>query len=398
MAPTPISQGSKSQVGSLLSFLAGLDRRTRLLLGLRVLVLASVIAGIPDFPSAVAERFHDLANAAGVPYRDFPVEYPIGELGLIELVGWSTPDIARIILAALAFGSDLVAFGSLRFGWGRAVAFRYLALGTPLLIFMYRRVDLVVVALTALALALSQRGRGRSAGVWLGAGVLVKVWPAVLVPVLVMRGQLRGVRTFIVVTVGGVVAWLLVGGIDGVRQVVSFRGAKGWELESTVGAIVWAATGQHRFEQGANRTGMIPDWARVLLIALLVVGLAGVWWRARRSRLDLCGAPSLAAVALLLAVSPLLSPHFVFWLLPMAAIAASEERRWFWLASIPLWMTAGIVGTWFLHIHLGPGWNQALLMVRNGALIAIPLVWLFGRELPIDQGGETPGRRAETVP
>ena len=49
--------------------------------------------------------------------------------------------------------------------------------------------------------------------------------------------------------------WFLIGGADAFRQVGTFRGATGWELESTVGVVVWALTGEHRFEAGANRTG-----------------------------------------------------------------------------------------------------------------------------------------------
>jgi glycosyl transferase family 87 len=397
MAPTLGSTGA--EIPGFGSLLVGMDGRTWLLLALRVLVLASVIAGVPDLPSPVAHRFHELANTSGVPYRDFAVEYPIGEIGLIEIVGLSTPEIARIVLGSLAFAADLLAFGSLLFGWGREVASRYLVLGAPLLIFMYRRIDLVVVATTALALALSQRERVRPAGAWLSVGTLVKLWPAVLAPIMIMRRQIRGLRAFVIVTVVGLLGWIAVaGGFGGIRQVVSFRGANGWEVESVVGAVVWAATGEHRFEQGANRTGVVPGWARAISVALLAGALAGVWWRARRTRLDLAGAPSLAAVASLLTLSPLLSPHFVSWLLPMSAIAASEERRWSWLAAIPLWITAGIVGSWYLQLQLGPGWTQALLIARNVALIAIPLAWLFGREQRAELDRRDPGLHAEPVP
>jgi hypothetical protein len=357
------------------SRLAELDLRTWLLLALRVLVLVSVIMAVPDFPSSAAGRFHQIAHSSGVPYRDFLIEYPIGQLGLIYLVGSWGLGTTRVLMAFVAFGADLAAFGSVLLGWGAAAARRYLLLGAPLLIFIYRRADLVAVALTALGLAVMRLGR--SGGAWLGAGVLFRLWPAVLVPVAFIERRTVALRSFIGVTVTGLAVWALLGGVGGLRQVASFRGASGWELESTVGAVVWAITGTHRFEQGANRTGVVSGWAVIVLTALLAAGLTAIWLRARRSDLDPSGVPGLAAVALLLALSPLFSPQFVAWLLPMGAVASLEGRRWGWLAALPLVITGGIVTSWYLHAGLGPGWNQALLTLRNATVVAIPLAWLL---------------------
>lgn len=156
---------------------------TIILLGLRVLVLALVIVNIPAWPSA-AQRFHQIASTHGVPYRDFQVEYSIGELGLIQLVGISTAGAARVILALIAFMADLTAFAAVRHGWGQAAGRRYLILGVPLLVFVYRRSDLVGVALAVLGLAFAEKGREKAGGVWLGLAALVKLWPCVLVPAL----------------------------------------------------------------------------------------------------------------------------------------------------------------------------------------------------------------------
>jgi len=354
------------------------DALTAALLVLRVVVVVTVIADVPHFPSSAATRFHEIAHAAGTPYRDVAVEYPIGELGLIEVVGRWSLGIARALLALVAFGADLAAFACVLAGWGREAARRYLLLGTPLLIFVYRRSDLVAVALAVAGVVLVRRRADRLGGALLGLGVLSKLWPVVVLPILVLARRARALWTTAVTVAAGVAGWLALGGLEGVRQVVSLRGASGWELESTVGAVVWPLTGEYRYEQGANRTGDIPGWARVALAVLLVLGLAAVWWRARRAQVDPAGAPSLAAVATLLVLSAVLSPGYLAWLLPWAAVASLDARRMFRLAVAPCVITGGIFTLWYLDAGIGRPANQVLMIVRNASLMLIPLAWLLG--------------------
>ena len=167
------------------------DVLTAALLLLRVVVVVTVIAGVPHFPSAAATRFHEIAHAAGTPYRDVAVEYPIGELGLIEIVGRWSAGIARALLGLVAFGADLAAFACVLSGWGREAARRYLLLGAPLLVFVYRRSDLVAVALAVAGVVLVRREASRRGGALLGLGVLSKLWPAVLLPILVLMRRTR---------------------------------------------------------------------------------------------------------------------------------------------------------------------------------------------------------------
>ena len=354
------------------------DVLTAALLLLRVVVVLTVIADVPHFPSSAAMRFHEIAHAAGTPYRDVAVEYPIGELGLIDVVGRWSVGIARAILALAAFGADLAAFACVLAGWGREAARRYLLLGAPLLIFVYRRSDLVAVALAVAGVVLVRRRADRLGAGLLGLAVLSKLWPVVVLPILVLIRRTRALWATVVTVAAGVAGWLALGGLEGVRQVVSLRGASGWELESTIGAVVWPLTGEYRYEQGANRTGAIPGWARAALAVLLVLGLAAVWWRARRAQVDPAGGPALAAVATLLVLSPVLSPGYIAWLLPWAAVASLDTRRMFRLALAPCVITGGIFALWYLDAGIGRPANQAVMIVRNASVLLIPLVWLLG--------------------
>jgi hypothetical protein len=162
---------------------------------------------------------------------------------------------------------------------------------------------------------------------------------------------------------------------------VTQRGADGWEIESTVGAVVWPLTGEYRFEQGATRTGAMPPWARVALAVLLIVGLAVVWWRASRSPADPYGAPALAAVAILLVLSPVLSPQYLVWLVPWTAIAYDDDARLSRLAVVPILITGAFMTLWYLDVAIGRPANQAVMIVRNIALLVVPLTYLAARSV-----------------
>ncbi len=335
---------------------------------------------MPAYLSPVAHRFHQIAATPGIPYRDFQVEYSIGELALIELVGSLTNGTARVVLGLIAFTADMVGFGAILWGWGLASARRYLWLGTPLLFFIYRRSDLLAVALAVLGLVLAERKRERVGGAALGLAGLLKLWPVLLLPVLLIKKRTVATLSFSVVLISGLAAWVALGGLKGIREVVSFRGASGWEFESTVGAITWVSAGRTRFEAGASRVGTIPGWAHVGSALVLGGGLVATWVLARRSASDPAGVPALVAVAILLVVSPVFSPGYAAWLLPWGAIGAEEGRKWWCLALAPCLLTGLTVATWDFGLVGGhPGRIQALLILRNLSVLAIPGFWFLGR-------------------
>ncbi|MGZ8620356.1 MAG: hypothetical protein ACXWYE_10685, partial [Actinomycetota bacterium] len=170
-----------------------------------------------------------------------------------------------------------------------------------------------------------------------------------------------------------------------------FRGARGWEIESTVGVVVWALTGERRFEAGAFRAGVIAGPVRLALVVALASVLVAVWIVAARRRGDPAGAPALAAVAAMLALSPVLSPPYVAWLLPWTAIAGRTDRRWVWMGGLPVALTGAVVAVWYLDIWQGhPGLSQILLFARNLTLLPPVIMWLLpsgGRRRAADGSG-----------
>jgi hypothetical protein len=325
-------------------------------------------------------RFVQLAHAGGVPYRDVPIEYaPVEYLLIVAVAGASTTS-AVIRIVALALGCDLAIAVILARGWGRAAAARYLLFGLPLVWLLYLRLDLATVLLAVAGLALARR-RQAAGGIVLAVAAAAKLWPGTLAPAFLVERRRRAFSAFVLTATLVAVAWFGIGGTEGFRQVATFRGATGWGAESTVGTVVWIGTGGPlRFEQGTTRVGEVPALARAGLALALAALLVAIWWRARDGA-SVEGGASLAAVAAVIALSPLFSLQYAMWLLPWAAIGADGRRadRWAAALAFAVAVLTGILS--FLYGGAGtPSAQivaiQVLLLVRNLSCLAIPFVWL----------------------
>src|SRR5439155_1185535 len=136
-----------------------------------------------------------------VPYRDFNVEYPPGALPVFALPGLAEPghdqqvssgfrrafETLMWICGAAALVAMSLVLRALRRGavsvWGALTfaALAPLALGSVIL----SRFDLWPAAIVVLALAALVSGRLRTGHALLGLGLVVKIYPGVLIPVAV---------------------------------------------------------------------------------------------------------------------------------------------------------------------------------------------------------------------
>jgi hypothetical protein len=146
-------------------------------------------------------------------------------------------------------------------------------------------------------------------------------------------------------------------------------------------------------EQGAMRIGVVPDVAR-LGLPLLGFALVGVaWWLAARTRRDdavvLDGLAPLAAVTATLVTATILSPQYVSWLLPFAAIAWVGGER----AVGALTAVAAFLSTLGLdlvkELNQGDAFPAAVILARNLVLIAL-LVVAIARLVRLGRRRETP--------
>lgn len=326
-------------------------------------------------------RYLSILHDAGTPYRDRAVEYTPLTLGFLWLVdrGGVHATLTAIAWSQLALELGIVAL--LWWAWSRRAALWYLVIGTPMLAFPfpYARVDMLSTAFTVLAFALLRRVRQVPAGLAFAVAMLTKIWPVAMVPVLLVRRRWRDAVAAALGVAVGLLAWWLWAGSAGFSQVLSFRGAHGWQIESTPGIIAHALDpATSRFESGAWRSGVtMPSWARALLVLATVAVVAWGWWRAsstdRSARDGAEGDAALLAVIAMLALAPILSPQYILWMLPFAAIVAARGDRVTAAVTIAIsaLTTAGLA--YYRRLLVGDGWVTAIVLGRNALLVALGL-------------------------
>lgn len=354
-------------------------------------------------------RFHRIANRQGMPYRDFEVEYPPLTVAAIHLLDGRTVRESTVRLMWSQLLLDLGVAAAVAWGWGRRAAVAYLLLGLAFIWypFLYLRLDLLSVFLAVGGLALVRRRRMLSGAGLVAVACFAKVWPVVLAPGFLVRRSRRAFFVFAAVGMAGLAVWVAIGGPDGPVQVLTFRGADGWQIDSTIGALVHTfGAGRAHIEAGAMRTGSVPEWARVALPLLGLTLVAGVWGIAARTRslearvID--GLASLGAVVALLVTATVLSPQYVSWLLVFAAIAAAGGER------AVGWLTAAVAALSTLDLDLvkelnaGDTFPAVVVLVRNAllwVLLALVVVRLHRSRLPGPQPAvaAVPAELAEEV-
>jgi hypothetical protein len=265
------------------------------------LIGAFVAPFAPALNGADVVRVWEIAHERGQPYRDFPVEYgPLTTLIDRTMLAAPTIEGTEWRLALVNVVCDALVVVALT-TWGVRAAIAYLILSTPVMPFVYFRTDLLPVALLVAGLALPLRGKERIGGLSVALGFLAKLWPAIAIPSLLYERWRAGVWA-LVATVVSTIAWLI-WAPSGPWDVLSFRHATGWQIESTIGAVLLASGAEPRLDQGAWRAGGSLPIARPLLILVLAIGI-GMLWRYRRDVI----ATTLAAIAVMLFVAPILSP------------------------------------------------------------------------------------------
>lgn len=299
------------------------------------------------------------------PWVSEPVEFPPLGVAVIEPLAWvaersNVLAVHMIIQGALL----LILWAVVWYGWGVPGLRRLLFWTLPMLPVLLLRIDAMSLALVAAALVLVKRDRPIGAGVAIAAGVLAKVWPGVLILTLVRR-QWKAAVAGLAATVFGTLVWMALTTADAPLQVLGFRGAKGWHMESVAGTVVRLIDGgTPDLEQGAWRFG---DASWVLTVTLGVIAIAIVLWAC--GRIEAPERQLLVALPVVLIASPLLSVQYAAWLaLPLALARTHWDEKvtgWIVVAS-----SFGIL--WYLGDAVrGEGTGYALLLLRNAVLLIL---------------------------
>lgn len=364
------------------------------LVAAHVVALGVMLATLPDdigghFVAADAVRYTQIATDPGLPWIERQVEVPPLEVGYLTLM--SSPDArttaVRNAVAQLIVG--LFIAWSVWLGWGRRSSASYLALSLPLAPFLAFRLDMLSVALAVLGLALVRRDAPRAGGLVIAAGVLAKLWPAVTATTLIAQRRWRALWWMTGASVGTLAAWTALTHGRGPSDVLSFRGAHAWQIESSIGALQLAFGDQPViFQSGANRVGLTTATSTVAIAVVLGLLLALVSWLGRRamdsttdtSSLD--ALVTLAATCAVLVCAPILSWQYIAWLLPWLAIVlahpshprdGTSARRI--VAAAGCAVVLGTTWLVFLGVELTQRAPMALvaLLLRNTALLLLLL-------------------------
>ena len=330
-------------------------------------------------PGGDFDNYYDIGTRPGRPWVDFPVEFPVGAVQTFRTLAPLAGTRGRFVdlLVIINVAADLAIAGALTWGWGLEAAACYALVVIPLVDLFFLRMDLWSTALATIGVAAWRRGRPSAAAIAFGVGAAFKLWPVMMLPLLLVRsGSARRVTAIATAAATGLViaaVWLWVAGWSGLYQVLTFRGARGFEVESTVGGI-WMLVDRSsmRVEQGAWRIGASNGMISLTLFALGALPCLWMIWRGARTKH--VGAGWAGGLSALLAMSALLSPQFAVWLAPASGIAWVEgDTRIAVLTGLAVFLS-NLVFKSFAPLMRGA--PRALLTVqgRNLLLVCLAIV------------------------
>jgi hypothetical protein len=341
-----------------------------------------------------------------VPYRDFDLEYPPGALPALVLPALLTGSFEAYRAVFIAEMALVGAVGVLVLDAAlrrlrlpdrertlslATVALLSLLLGGVIL----TRFDLVPAALTAGGLALVLAGRPRAAALLVGAGIAVKLYPVLLVPLLAVQAWRSAGRRGVVTTLGLAAAPVVLAYLPffvlapaGVLDSIGRQLGRPLQIESLGAGVLLAL--HHAFGVGLdwasgsgsqNLVGTGADAVAVLqgvaqAVAVVLVWIAFARGPATTERLVRHAA---AAVVAFVALSRVLSPQFLVWVLFLVPLVGPPRRRTVLAltgaacALTAVWFPARY---WDLVLDFDP-LASSLVLVRGLVLVALlaALTW-----------------------
>jgi hypothetical protein len=375
---------------------------------------------ITDLP--IYEAYGEAMAAGHVPYRDFAVEYPPGALPafVIPTIGKGTDGYERVfeglmfLCAAATLAAMFVALRALgRRGPPMLTALAFCALAPLLLGSVVRaRFDELPAAIAVASLAALLVGRHRLGCAGLGLGAVVKVFPAVLLPLAVayvwrVRGRREGLLCSALAAAAALAVLLPFAVLSpgGAWHTVALHAKRGLQVESLGSALLLAAhhVGGLGLSVGSsagsqNIVGSGADAVAAVLLVAQVAVVAGIWVSFARGPADRerLVRYSAAAVVAFVAFGKVLSPQFLIWLFPLVPLVAGRRGA---IATGFLGVAALLTQVWFptrywdLVFELG-AWPSWLVLARDLLLLAMLAVLV----LPARAWAPRRVRRREPAP
>jgi len=384
---------------------------TRLTAGLAILAaFAALVVGVfvadleggPGIADTPVYRTYGERMASGdVPYRDFRVEYPPGALAPFVLPALVTSSqdgydsvFRATMIAALVVAAVLVvlSLAALRASPRRIVlAVGAFLTGTALLgSFILTRFDIFAATVTLSAVCAILYRRRILGPVLLGVAIATKIYPAVLLPLLVARawrgeGRAEALRRLALTVVASLLVYLPFALLapEGVLRSVWRQLGRPLQIESLGAGVLLALhhalsmpLGWASSSGSQNLTGTVSAIAAGLTTLAGVAALALVWVRYARGSIESDERfvrYAAAAVVAFVAFGKVVSPQFLMWLLGIVVLV--EGRRG--IAAMALLLAAcGLTRLWFPRTY----WELVkqfdptaswLVLVRDIVLVAL---------------------------
>jgi hypothetical protein len=385
----------------------GLPRRTWIVLTLAVAALLASLVLYMHLPHAhgdqsLYDRYAWNFWAGDPPFHSLPAEYPLLAILPVSLtILPPLPDfisvfavwmLALLVIVLLAVArrespkvAEVLAVTIVVGAWGTVLG----------------RYDLVPAAVTLAALWAVRERRFGLAYALLAAGALLKLYPALLVPIVAVeqwralgqnplrgrppRAVLAGVGLFCLLTAAGFAVALMLdpGGWLGP---FTYNARRPLQVESVPATLLWLS-GLFRFTVGPDKSfgsnnlvGQLATPIGLVADVALIVGLAWVYLTHARGGLRVDAAFA-ACLLVVICAGRVLSPQYLIWVLPFIAIVLRRHD--------PLWLAICVVTTivfpfGYLQLHPGPPGHLANypvfllgpIALRNAALVVATVRFL----------------------
>jgi hypothetical protein len=353
-------------------------------------------------------------------YHFLPLEYPP-----LTLIVFSLPLLMPVVGYPLMFALfmaltvSIIYWLLLRHGPPGAGAVFAICLLAGCLATTLARFDVVPAALTLLCLILAERKHWTLSYVALALGVLIKIFPIVLFPLLFLAEQrnqagffvpdlsitLKTAPTVFLQTIRNMRKWCWKNGlmfIGLVLGVTAFFGVLisnrvfSWlsylylrpvQVESTGSVLLWLFSFlgvpiEWKTTFGSlNALSPIAGVVSQVFVILFCLGYIFIVLQQWKGKTDLVQA-ALATLLMLVATSKVFSAQYLLWLIPLLAYSASGKRRlWLYWGGISVLTTLiypiyyGIIAN--LNVpSLAPGF-LAVILIRNGLFVLLTVAYLF---------------------
>lgn len=307
------------------------------------------------------------ARDGSLPYRDVAFEYPplTGTIWIaIQTVAGSAAVHVALWAMVQAIAAGVVAYGLAR-GAGPGRAFVYWSLAPQLFLFGSVNFETLALAPLVIALLLARSQRTVASSAALAVGTAAKLFPAAVLPVVLVRAAARDARAALVAAAAFATIMALAfaptapGPFSSLMSI--FRYSVGIEpnLDSIAGLI----------RAVSREVGWDPLDAIVFasLVGTIFTYVVAVIPAARRAP-DVGVAAGLAILSLLL-WSRLYSPQYSLWILPFIALLGIPARTYALLTVADVLVFATIYPLTLVRWPHGDPWSPILVAILAGAVV-----------------------------